>query len=178
MKSDDMPKDASRSYHVLVTDFQSTLYAFISALMMGNEDARDVLQDTNLVLWEKASSYDPKCDFASWAYRIAHFQVLAYRKRRQRSRLVFSEELMSLLADEFQSDFGDLDDRVEALQQCLKALPNKHRELICRRYEQEEAVSEIATNLSRSANAISLTLHRIRKVLLDCVSRNATLKGA
>ena len=85
MAPDDRPKETSRSYQVLVTSYQGTRYAFISALMSGDENARDVLQETNLVLWEKASSCDPNCDFASWAYRIAYYQVLAYHKRQQRN---------------------------------------------------------------------------------------------
>ena len=65
----------------LLTGTQSRLYAYICSLIGGAAGARDVLQETNLVLWDKAQEYDPARPFLPWAYRIAYLQVLAYRKQ-------------------------------------------------------------------------------------------------
>lgn len=166
-------------YNELVTGFQSRLYAFISTLMRGDAQAADVLQETNVVLWEKASSYDPQSSFAAWAYRIAHFQVMAHRKRHSRDhRLVFSDDLVSTLVSDFQKRTDDLDDRLAALQVCLDRLTDSNRALIRHRYAQGKSVSDMADAMGRKANAVAAALYRIRKTLLDCMEQTVNKEGA
>ena len=45
-------------------------------------DADDVLQQINLVLWEKAAELDGSRPFLPWAMRFAQLQALAWLKRR------------------------------------------------------------------------------------------------
>src|SRR5687767_1685246 len=82
-----------------VTSCQSALYAYGCALLGTSTGAADVLQETNVVLWEKAGEYDHDRPFLPWAYRVAHFQVLAYRKRLSRDKLVFDDELLGVVSD-------------------------------------------------------------------------------
>ncbi len=177
MSEQQQPKPAERSYQMQVTGIQSSLYAYISALMGGDLSAHDVLQDANLVLWEKEAAYDRNSSFRAWALQIAKFQVLAYRKRQKRSRLVFDDELIGVLAVEFDSEIGQVDARVEALQKCLHRLDPQQLCLLQQRYEQNHKVSAIANSLDRTPNAVSMMLHRIRQLLLDCVQRNLLDKG-
>ena len=75
-----------------LTEAQSRLYAFIYKRLLNAEHARDVLQEANLVLWRRAREYQPGTHFMAWAYRIAHFQILALRQKQAREKLVFSED--------------------------------------------------------------------------------------
>jgi RNA polymerase sigma-70 factor (ECF subfamily) len=61
-------------------------------------DADDILQETNLVLWSKQDEFTPGTDFRVWAFRVARYQVMAYRKRQSLDRLVFGDELIDRLA--------------------------------------------------------------------------------
>jgi RNA polymerase sigma-70 factor (ECF subfamily) len=168
---------ANRSYQMLVTSIQSSLYAYISALMGGDLSAHDVLQETNLVLWEKEGSYDPSRNFRAWALKIAKFQVLAHRKRQQRSRLVFDDSMVDVLAIDFEASIGNVDSRVEALQDCLNRLNAQQLCLLQQRYEQNQKVSTIANSLARTPNAVSMMLHRIRQSLIECVEQNSRKEG-
>ena len=170
---------AGQSYHELVTDFQSRLYAFVSVLLAGDEGVADVVQETNVVLWEKASSYDTKSSFAAWGYGIAHYQILAYRKRRGRdSRLMFSDECVSSLATDFQEQENGYSESLLALQGCLSRLSATDRDLIRRRYERAHTVSSLAEFLGRTASSVSTSLYRIRKSLQECVERSLRKDGA
>jgi RNA polymerase sigma-70 factor (ECF subfamily) len=162
---------------MLVTSIQSSLYAYISALMGGDLSAHDVLQETNLVLWEKEGSYDPSRNFRAWALKIAKFQVLAHRKRQQRSRLVFDDSMVDVLAIDFEASIGNVDSRVEALQDCLNRLNAQQLCLLQQRYEQNQKVSTIANSLARTPNAVSMMLHRIRQSLIECVEQNSRKEG-
>ena len=152
-----------------LTGTQSRLYAYICSLMGGTGGARDVLQETNLALWDKADEYDSSRPFLPWAYRVAHFQVLAYRKRCARSRLVFDDKLVSKLAADFVARDEPDDGRLEALGDCMDRLPGPRRELIDRRYARGESVDQIAKGLRKPPNVVAASLYRIRKVLLECI---------
>ena len=92
--------DATEVFVTRVNAAQQGLYAYILTMVPHAEDARDVLSETNLALWRKREQYESGRDFWPWACRFAQLQVMAYRKRRQRDRLVFKEELLVTLAEE------------------------------------------------------------------------------
>jgi RNA polymerase sigma-70 factor (ECF subfamily) len=153
----------------LLTGSQSQLYAYICTLTGGSSGARDVLQETNLALWDKAQEYDPSRPFLPWAYRMAYLQVLAYRKRCARSRLVFDDELVGALAVEARGDDAGHERRLEALGHCMDRLPGPRRKLLDRRYLHGETVDRIAADLRKAPNVVAANLYRIRKALLECI---------
>lgn len=147
---------------------QSRLYAYLCTLLANPGDARDVLQETNLVLWKKAGVFDFTRPFEPWALRFAHFQALAWRKRQSRDRLVFDDTTMDLLAAEFDGAHG-ADEELLALEKCLGKLPEKQRALIARRYQDAEPVNSIAASESKPPNVIAAFLYRARKALAECI---------
>jgi RNA polymerase sigma-70 factor (ECF subfamily) len=159
----------SSEFMQLLTGTQSRLYAYICSLLGGSAGASDVLQETNLTLWDKAQEYDPARPFLPWAYRVAYLQVLAYRKRCARSRLVFDEELVSKLAIDFLEHDEDHDPRLEALGNCIERLPGHRREILEQRYQEGESVDRIAERLRKAPNVVAASLYRIRKSLLECI---------
>ena len=80
----------------------------------GVNDASDVLQETNMKLCRKCAEYDPQQPFLRWAYAFARFEVMAHRKRRQRSRLVLDDELLATVAAELEESAEDADRRFRA----------------------------------------------------------------
>jgi RNA polymerase sigma-70 factor (ECF subfamily) len=167
----------SADFLLLLTSHQSTLYATIAALLSGSEGAADVLQETNVVLLEKSVEYDPARPFIPWAVTFARFQVLAWRKRQSRDRLVLDDVLFNVLADQLTTRAVDPNRRLDALEKCLGKLPQNSRELIDARYVNAETVQRIAGRLGRSVNVVSVALFRIRKSLLDCMKSSLAAEG-
>ena len=60
-----------------LTDQQRDLYAYIMTLLPRVQDADEVLQETNRILWTKRADFREGTSFRAWACRIAHYQVLA-----------------------------------------------------------------------------------------------------
>jgi RNA polymerase sigma-70 factor (ECF subfamily) len=154
-----------------VTKAQRSLYAFLLTLVRQPADAEDILQETNVVLWQKADEFDETRDFMPWAMRIAQLQAMAYWKRQKRAPLTFDESLLTLLADEAIAESGQLDPRRRALAECVQKLPDPQRELISRRYQPGASVNEMARQRGRTAKALSESLRRIRNALLECIER-------
>jgi RNA polymerase sigma-70 factor (ECF subfamily) len=153
-----------------LTASQSALYGFIHAALAHGADASDVLQETNRVLWKKAHTYDVTRPFLPWAYRVAHFEILAFRKKQTRDRLVFDEDLLGLLAEEYSRQVPE-GAALGALNACMEKLTRDHRELIESRYAQGDSVARIASREGKRANAVSAMLYRIRTLLAECLEK-------
>jgi RNA polymerase sigma-70 factor (ECF subfamily) len=165
------PAPPSAEYLTRVTSLQRSLYAFILTLVRQPADAEDVLQETNVVLWQKASEFDATRDFLPWALRIAQLQAMAHLRKQRRVPATFDESLLATLASEAIADAAELDPRRRALAGCLQKLPVRQRDLITVRYEPGGCVNEMARKRGKTPKAISEMLRRIRRALLECIER-------
>lgn len=154
----------------LLTKHQPDLWAYVITLMPGDPDAADVLQKVNLVLWTKQSTFKPGTNFRAWAFSVARFEVLAHLKKRKREGLVlFDEELMDTVAEEAPQALAPGDAKLAALEKCLQKIRPQDRALLDHRYKSNRGLSEFAERVGRSVSALSVTLHRLRAGLRQCV---------
>lgn len=175
MKIDD--SDAMRDFVQLMTEFQPRLYGYILALAGNPDVANDVLQDANIVLWKQSSQFTPGSNFKAWSFRIAHFQYMAYRQKRLRDKVLFSDELISKLAIEVKEVDDLYEQRKISLERCLEQMPERSREVIRLRYADELNVDQMAEKLRRNANAVHQILFRARRWLIGCVQKEPLAKA-
>ena len=83
-----------------LTQCQRKLHAFILSMVWNPVDADEVLQETNLVLWQKADDFDAARPFVPWAMRFAQLPSLAWLKRHRQRPTVIGSNLAALLAEE------------------------------------------------------------------------------
>src|SRR5580692_9008759 len=94
------PRPEKRNHFLrLFLQNERRLYAYILTLLPHRADADDVLQEASLVMWDKFDDANPPADFAAWGCRIAYFKVLDFCKKRQRSRVFFSQPMLERLAE-------------------------------------------------------------------------------
>ena len=165
--------DGSR-YEAFLRQFarhQSHVQAFIRSLVHDRTAADDVFQSTSLALWRAFDGFRPGDDFAAWAAGVARNEVLHFWRSRRRDRLVFSEAVVSALADAALDIAAEGDPRKEALQACLEGLPQRHRQLVEMFYLRRMPAGEIAASWNRTVHAVYKALKVMRRGLLDCVER-------
>lgn len=167
------PKDAQEQFVRNLTSCQPALYAYILSLLPNRNDANDVLQDTNLVMWRRADEYVEGANFTAWAYKIARYKVLAHHRDHRRDRHVFDEELFGRLADNAERRTREPEGVVALLDDCMAELPPAQRKLVEDRYAPGASVQDMAQKLGQSAAALSVTLSRIRNALLACIQRKS-----
>jgi len=157
-----------------LTGCQPRLYAYITTLVLDPHEADDVLQQANLVMWEKLDEFLACENFDALACRVAYFQVLAYRRDRSRDRrrLLFDDQLIENLAVAAGGKTDAFQGYLAALRDCMAKLPDVQRELVRRRYEPGGSVNNIAADSGDSPNSVSASLYRIRKLLLACIREN------
>ncbi len=161
----------------LFTRSQRPLYLHILTLVPHPADAEEILQETNLVVWRKVGQFRPGTNFIAWARQIATLEVLKFRDRKHQERLRFSDEFLERIAAENEKAVDEVDPRQKALSACLGKLRRSDRELIQQRYAPGECGHSIAKKLGRPANSVYQSLGRIRRILLDCVTRRMATEG-
>jgi RNA polymerase sigma-70 factor (ECF subfamily) len=156
---------------------QRRLYLYILSQVSSTQDAEEVLQDTNLIIWSKYHQFDIATNFFAWAAQIATYEILKFRQRRQREKLRFSDEFVDAVSRDVLERSEELERRRTALDVCLQKLRPDDRELIHRRYQPGERGKFVAADLGRPANSVYQSLGRIRRTLLECIQRRLALEG-
>jgi RNA polymerase sigma-70 factor (ECF subfamily) len=161
----------------LFSRYQRRIYLYVLAQVPLVADAEEILQETNIVLWKKSGTFRPGTNFFAWACQIAHYEVLKYRQRRGRERLRFSGEFVEAIATDLKHNSDELEARREALADCLRKLRPKDRELIQHRYAPGETGKSTAEWVGRPVNAVYQSLGRIRRALMECITRRLSAEA-
>ncbi|MFN7875620.1 MAG: sigma-70 family RNA polymerase sigma factor [Pirellula sp.] len=172
-----IPDPHSSEIVSLIARHQTRLRGLVRCLLVRSSDVEDVLQEVNSVLWEKAGEFQTGTDFWAWASQIARFKALNHIRKYSRDRLVFDENLLRELADLADQRLSQLDDRRDALERCLNALPPPQRQLIDMRYAGGHAIESIAGIIGRPQASIRQTLFRVRQALSACIESKLQSDG-
>lgn len=151
---------------------QADILAYINSQLPGNASVNDVLQRTNLVIWNKRSNFKQGTNFRAWAFSIARWEVLAFLKESKRkSWLIINDDLASKITDTMQhvTEEHPLPDLREALDRCLEKLNSGERDLITHRYYSDEPLKAFAEASGRPVTSLKTTLCRIRASLKRCI---------
>ncbi len=153
----------------LLTSHQMQLKAFALAMVGDHNDAEDIVQKVNLVLWQKSEQLADLDNFLPWAITVARLRCLAHFREKRRGKLVFDTEIAEAMAEAAVTHLDELPARQLALRECLKQMNSRHRQLLNARYGKNQSVNSIAKQSETTANAISSILKRVRRALMNCI---------
>lgn len=154
----------------MLTDAQFAVFSYILLLVGDPENARDILQNTNLAIMRSAANYEPGTPFLAWAKTLARFEVLTWRKKRSRDRLIFDDEVFQRLTDRLSVREEQSNRRVDALNLCLKKLAPGQRDLVTAKYYDGLSTQELSRRFKSSQASVVSMLYRIRKQLALCIA--------
>jgi RNA polymerase sigma-70 factor, ECF subfamily len=165
------------AFILLLTQHQDQLFRYIFSLVPCEADARDILQETSVALFRKFDQYDATRPFLPWAYRFAYIQVQKHREKSARSPLLFSEDVMDLIANERAHIEPQLDERLRLLDGCLGKLTPQDQELVTSRYALRHSAEDMMRRHDVSRRTLFRNLEMLRQRLHDCVSRQLQSEG-
>ena len=169
--------DSHDSFLHLYVECEESLRGFVRSLLPTLEDAREVMQNTAAVLWRKFDHLDSPRNFRKWAFGVARFEVLAYRRDKARDRHIFGEELITQLAIDSETLVTETNRELLALKSCLGKLPKKKSALVREAYAKDLKMKEIAEREGCTPMSIYKMLHRTRMTLADCVKKTLQREG-
>ncbi len=151
--------------------------AFVASIVHNFEDRDDVLQEIAVAVIESFPSYDTNRPFTGWAIGVARNQIGLYLRHRRRDRLVFDEKTIDCLALSFGETSPEQVRRLDHLNDCLKLVQGRSRELCRLRYEKDLKPAVIAKMLGMTSNTVAKTLQRTRDQLRSCIEMKTAVDG-
>ncbi len=159
-----------------VREHQAGLRAFVRSLGVDPMWVDDIAQEAFIVAYERIDEFERERDFGKWVRGIARNLVLNERRKSARRKRILSDNLTEILVsttsvpEEAIEEGGDQTRaRLVALRTCLEKVPEKSRELLRSRYEQDAKAPDIALRLGMSSAAVRKSLERIRINLKKCM---------
>jgi len=156
-----------------IKSIQGDLRGYIISLSGSGDDCDDILQETNIFLWERRTDFQQGSNFKAWAFKVAYFKTMASRRDRiRRGEVVFSEDIVQRISAEAGIHFSDRPDKISALRVCLGKLSSDDLKLIRVKYQQRKSLSSYALQMGKSIDSIHKSISRARLSLRSCIENH------
>ena len=137
------------AFQALFEHFAPRVKAYAMRLGASAQAAEDLAQEAMLILWRKASLFDPgRASAGTWIFTIARNLRIDLLRRERVARLDGGDPS---LAPEVEPDAGEgfaLRESEEAVRLALHALPAEQRQIVMMSFFSDKPHSEIATELN------------------------------
>ncbi|MEC9327656.1 MAG: sigma-70 family RNA polymerase sigma factor [Verrucomicrobiota bacterium] len=169
--------DQTAEFVHLWTQYHRDVERYVYSMIPRSADAADVVQVVSVKLWEKWEKYDNERPFLPWAMRFAWLEILKWRQRLAREKLVFSDDLLQQLHSTREELDPVMEMRRKFLRMCLEKLSEEDRKLVRLRYGRHGAIKEEAELTGQKMHVLYYALERIRVQLLNCIDLNLNRGG-
>jgi len=144
----------------LLEEHKKIIYKVSNLYCKNHDDREDLAQEIAIQLWRSFPSFDERCRFSTWMYRIAlNVAISFYRRENTRTRYIFSDNERLLNAiDETASE----PEHMQPLYQFIESLDALNRALVLL-YLDGNSYLEIAEVLGISETNVATKLSRLKK---------------
>lgn len=167
------------AFHELVRRFERPVLSLIVRMVGDPTIAEDLAQETFVKAFRYLDRYDPKRKLASWLFKIAHNTTLDHLRRKHPETVPLeagdgTEDTWEVLAAPETTEPDRLVESGEAmaaLEEALRALAPRYREILLLRFREGLAYQEIADVIGVPMGTMKIQLHRARKALATELER-------
>jgi RNA polymerase sigma-70 factor (ECF subfamily) len=155
-----------RAFEALYRVYFPRLSRFVGRMARNATLIEEVVNDTMLVVWQKAASFDGSCKPSTWIFAIAYRKTL--------KGLKLSDEPVESDASLYEDEFVHQPEHIFSRQQlqqtvadALDALPPAQRAVMVLTYYHEMAYAEIAEIVECPLNTVKTRMFHARHRLKD-----------
>lgn len=148
---------------------QQAVLGYVLSLEPRLSDAQEIVQEVFLTVSRKAATWTAGTNFLAWACTIARYHTLDYQRKRSRGAAQLDADVVDLVYADVLDDAEEFERETAALQQCLKRLAPRARELVRLRYHGGSTPEQIATRIGWTAASVRVALTRARAALRECL---------
>lgn len=162
-------------------EYRVELLAYARSLLGNYAAAEDAVQDAMLVVVKKFDQFQEGTSVLAWCRAIVRLEVLRIRQRHRRETSL-SERLLDDAIDAAFAEFqttqrGEaVQDWHEALERCLRSVPDRGRKVLQARFADELSYEQIGQQVGMRLEAVRKALFRLKKQVRSCVE--ISLRGA
>jgi len=157
----------AKDFKTEILPISNKLMRFALQILQDEEEAKDVLQDVFLKLWQKREELEKIDNLEAFAYRMMRNRCLDMI--RSRRTISIDSLTKAKLPEEESSDIDHLDvaNSVDLVKRIIGELPDLQRTIIHLRDIEQLEYEEIAEATNLNLNAIRVNLSRARKKVRD-----------
>ena len=173
-----LKKGEKQAYKVLFERYGPRLYLFALKYLKEKEDAKDLLNEVFLKLWENRQNLRSNSSMKAYLFTIAYNNI-----RQRFLKKVREEKYVRAFAEEYLSDSSKEEEQldyqlfVDKINQIIGLLPPRRREIFILSYKEELKNQQIAEKLGLSDHHIKKQLVIARKFIIDKVKKDNNLAG-
>jgi RNA polymerase sigma-70 factor, ECF subfamily len=160
------------------TEHEVRLRSLAYALVPNWADAEEVLQQTNLILWQKFEQFEPGSNFIAWSATILRLTAKDFLARQRRAKVIFSDQFYDLVAQDTTLATEELAERERALHDCITKLKERQQKILELRYFKSQPVTAVADAIGSTSKAVYHALEHIHHSLLQCVNKKLRAEGS
>ncbi|WP_296000430.1 sigma-70 family RNA polymerase sigma factor [Rugamonas sp.] len=157
-----------RAFELLYRSYFPRLTRFLGRMTRSVELIEEVVNDTMLVVWQKAASYDGSCKVSTWVFAIAYRKALKGLKQRDEPVEADDEHYPAGSGAEPEYRLGRQQLR-QSVVEALDLLPLAQRMVMVLTYYHDMAYAEIADIVDCPVNTVKTRMfharHRLQGLL-------------
>lgn len=163
----------------IVHRHQLSVRAYLAARLEDVHEAEDLAQEVFVTAFRRLGDFDPTRPMSAWLRGIASNLLRNHLRRRHGEVRGIDSALESTL----ERNVARLEEErggsriVLALRQCVQTLEPHARTMVERRYAHGDTLEALRRGTELKHSALTMTLHRIRRRLRDCMERRMAAAG-
>lgn len=158
------PKTQRDAFTEIVSAYSEKLYWQIRKMVLGHEDANDMLQNTFMKAWMNLDTFRGDSKLSTWMYKIAVNECITFlNKQRAQNNVPLDDTDVYLLQTLKADEYFDGDEIDLKLQEAILNLPEKQRLVFTMKYYDEMKYEEMSEVLGTSVGALKASYHHAVK---------------
>ena len=158
------------AYTQIIKKYQEKLYWHIRRLVIGHDDAKDVLQNMFIKVWKNLDNFREDSQLYTWLYRIATNESLSFIDQAKRKATTSMSDHEDYYSNKLKSDKDFDSKKLEwKLQLAIQELPEKQKAVFNLRYFDEMPYEEMSKVLETSEGALKASYHHAVKKIEDYI---------
>jgi RNA polymerase sigma-70 factor (ECF subfamily) len=172
------------AFEELVDRYEDKIFRLAFRFVRNETEAKEIVQDTFLLVWRKLDTFKGDSQFGSWLYRVATNTALMRLRAQRRHPEISTEELPVDYLDNYgqvpaagenwakrPDDELQSDELRRRIQKAVDELPEIYRTVFIIRDVEGLSTEETAEVLEISIPTVKTRLHRARLALRDAITR-------
>ena len=149
----------------LVKRFEGRLLNFLLRKTGSIHDAEDLAQEAFVRAWQRFGQYDPRWQFSTWLFTIAHRLAITHHHRRTVAPSSGALDLAAVDGDDPARLLADREHGGQLWETADRILTETQRTVLWLRYAEDLSNADIAAITGRSRVTVRVTLFRAREAL-------------
>ena len=162
------------AFNKIVLKYQQKIYWHARRMTGNHLDADEVVQEVLLVLFQKLKDFQFKSSLYTWIYRITATRSINFLRKKNLKQFFSFDDQEAKSVKSSEDIVRDLEakEKLEKLENALKKIPVKQREVFVMRSFEELSYEEISEITGKSIGGIKANYFHAMKKIMELMKEN------